>query len=677
MTRLSFKTKLITSMLFAALLPYMMAIGFLSFYGKTKIKEGLVNELTLQTVNMAKEIGGYFDSLSAEFKSLVKFEIMDDALTGDIDKRISTLLMTKKQDWKLQGEFLCVNADGAVVATTIQSLYGSIISNGAFKDGFNQLTHIDFLGYKAFMIVEPIRASFDQTLVIGRLIMVFKTDNFASKLGADTQKESFLYYPSKKESISLSPISYDGDISQSVSEDDAHITATQKIEKLPGWYVVTQSDKESAFAVLDRFMLFLAIALLTGAAMIIVVSLILSSKVIKPIRALSAAAEAIGKEQTFKKRVPVESRDEIGVLSTVFNQMVENIEFALETVKKENSERLRLFVALVEMFKKITSSASEEETINTAISQIELFWPTRHILFSRGEELGASSDLFALHGVDFESDERVALGYISVEGADELSEQERQFFHSILEMVELQIERISLWRKTEAASRAKSAFIANMSHELRTPLNSVIGFSQFLGSLDEFPQEYTNIPKNIETAGRHLLSLINDILDMAKIEAGKIEVSKENIETDDVISEVCAISSSLIAAKKITFSAERDINISFVSDPKLLKQILLNLLSNAIKFTEEGAVTLSVADERDSVVFKIKDSGIGLSAEDISKLFKDFAQIENPLQKKYKGTGLGLSLCKKLSNCLGGEITIQSDGANMGSVAILTIPKGI
>jgi len=242
-------------------------------------------------------------------------------------------------------------------------------------------------------------------------------------------------------------------------------------------------------------------------------------------------------------------------------------------------------------------------------------------------------------------------------------------------MVELQIERIGLWRKTEAASQAKSAFIANMSHELRTPLNSVIGFSQFLQSIDEFPVEYINIPKNIETAGKHLLSMINDILDMAKIESGKVEVFKEMIESRGIIAEVCAISSSLAHAKKISFSAEQEFETQIFSDPKLLKQILLNLLSNAIKFTEEGSVTLSVKDGGDSVIFAVKDSGIGLSADDISKLFTDFTQIENPLQKKYKGTGLGLSLCKKLAVHLGGDVTIESEGIGKGSTAILTIPK--
>jgi len=675
LTKLSFRAKLIISMLASALLPYMIAMGILSFYGKTQIKDGLVKELTLQTANSAKEIGAYFSSLSAEFLSLTKFEIMDDALTGDIDKRISTLLMAKKNDWKLDGELLCVDTEGTVVAATSSSLLGKNIGQEVIPDGTASLRMLEFVGYKAFTIASPIHASFEQTQLIGRLVMVFKPENFISKLSVDDKKESFLYNGRSGEIISGVPVGYTAGSTESIHEDDKHITAVQKIDSLQGWSVVTYSDKDSAFAVLNRFMLFLMIALLAGAILIIVASLLLSSRVIKPIRNLSIAAEAIGKEQAFDKRVPVESGDEIGALSTLFNQMVENIEQALGALKEENSERLRLFVALIGMFKEITASKSEEETIDTAISQIKLFWPTKNIVFHAGKESITHKDCFLLHGFNFENDERIALGCVSVEGDSDLNIQEKQFFCSILEMVELQIERIGLWRKTEAASQAKSAFIANMSHELRTPLNSVIGFSQFLQSLEDFPADYANIPKNIETAGKHLLSMINDILDMAKIESGKVEVSKEIIESESIVAEVCAISSSLASAKKISFSAEQEFKGQFFSDPKLLKQILLNLLSNAIKFTEEGAVTLSVKDGGNNVIFAVKDSGIGLSADDISKLFTDFTQIENPLQKKYKGTGLGLSLCKKLAIHLDGDVMIESEGIGKGSTAILTIPK--
>jgi signal transduction histidine kinase len=664
-------------MLLAALLPYMIAMVILSFYGKSQIKEGLVKELTLQTASSAKEIGSYFGSLSAEFTSLAKFEIMDDALTGDIDKRISTLLIAKKQDWRLDGELLCVNTEGVVVAATMPSLLGGSLGNEVIPDGFAAFRPIKFAGYKAFTITAPIQASFEQTLSIGRLVMIFKEQNLASKLASDDKKESFLYNAKSKEIISTTPIQYDGGSNDSIYEDRNHITAIQKVDTLLEWSVVTQSDKSSAFAVLDRFMLFLSVALLVGAALIVVASLLLSAKVIKPIRDLSAAAEAIGKEQAFDKRVPVESSDEIGVLSTLFNQMVENIEQALGALREENSERLRLFVALVGMFKKITASTSEEEAIDTAISQIGLFWPTRRILFYKSEELSDGGDCFVLHGFNFENDERTKLGYVRVQGDEALNDEERQFFFSILEMVELQIERIGLWEKTQAASQAKSAFIANMSHELRTPLNSVIGFSQFLQSINEFPQDYINVPKNIETAGKHLLSMINDILDMAKIEAGKVEIAKETINATDVVAEVCAISSSLASAKKISFSAEQNFKGELFSDPKLLKQILLNLISNAIKFTEEGDVTLSVREDEKNVVFAVKDSGIGLSKEDIAKLFTDFTQIENPLQKKYKGTGLGLSLCKKLALYLGGDVVIESEGVGKGSTAILNIPKGL
>jgi len=674
---LSFKTKLVLSMLIASLLPYLVAMGTLSYYGKAQIKEGLVKELTLQTANSAKEISSYFGGLSAEFLSLSKFEIMDDALTGDIDKRIATLLATKKSDWKLDGELLCLNAEGAIIASTKPDLIGRSFEGDVIVDGLMPLKTLKLLGYKAFTVSSPIQASFDTTQSIGRLVMIFRPENFKSKLIADDKKQSFLFHKDSSEVVSSAPMEYakPSVSSEATSEDGEHIIAQKSIEGLGGWSVVTQSDKDTAFAVLDRFILFLGIALLVGIALIVATSLFVSARVIKPIQNLSDAAQAIGQEQAFEKRVPIESDDEIGALSRLFNQMAHNIEQALEALKMENTERLRLFVALVEMFKKITSAVSEEEAIKTAITQMEMFWPGRHIVVHKDLESESPADCFIIYSIDFESGSKNPAVRISVEGDKPLSTEERQFFHSILEMVELQLERIGLWGKTQAASQAKSAFIANMSHELRTPLNGIIGFSQFLQTIEEFPPEYLNVPKNIETAGKHLLSMINDILDSAKIESGKVEVVKESVNAKDIAIEVSAITSSLVSAKNIGFVLDTTYDGQVYTDPKLLKQILLNLLSNAIKFTEQGDVTLSISSDDDSVYFAVKDSGIGLSEQDMSKLFTDFTQIENPLQKRYKGTGLGLSLCKKLALFLGGDVKLQSEGAGLGCTATLTLPR--
>ncbi|MCB9136488.1 MAG: response regulator [Anaerolineales bacterium] len=235
-------------------------------------------------------------------------------------------------------------------------------------------------------------------------------------------------------------------------------------------------------------------------------------------------------------------------------------------------------------------------------------------------------------------------------------------------------------QELERAMQTKNEFLANMSHELRTPLNGILGLSELLltnvrGPLNEKQQVYVN---NIDASGRHLLSLINDILDLSKIEAGKLEVHKECIS----ISEVCQTSLSFIKQSAI----KKAIVIEYVADPlvtsidadmRRLKQILVNLLGNAVKFTPpHGKIILNVkADpEQYMVDFSITDNGIGISAEDLSRLFTPFTQVDSSLTRQYEGTGLGLTLVKNLVELQGGSVRVQSEPGK-GSTFIVSLPR--
>ena len=232
-------------------------------------------------------------------------------------------------------------------------------------------------------------------------------------------------------------------------------------------------------------------------------------------------------------------------------------------------------------------------------------------------------------------------------------------------------------QKTISASDAKSAFISNMSHELRTPLNSIIGFSQNLITYEDLKDEQLDTIGSIESSAQYLLSMINDILDIAKIESGKMQVDLEKINILELVQECYNMMSPLVYDKNLTFKLiYTDLStIQCITDPKICKQIILNLISNAIKFTQEGSITIRLYSEENMLFVSIEDTGIGILPEDIQLLFNDFTQLENIMHKQHKGTGLGLALSKKMANILDGDIKIQSDGLKKGTKSIFFIPQ--
>jgi len=228
-----------------------------------------------------------------------------------------------------------------------------------------------------------------------------------------------------------------------------------------------------------------------------------------------------------------------------------------------------------------------------------------------------------------------------------------------------------------AASQAKSAFLANMSHELRTPLNAVIGYSELLIE-DAEDEGYTEKIKDLDrirTAGRHLLTLINDVLDISKIEAGKMELLLEVFDVTPLIEETASMLSPLLIQNNNDFSYTlSDEHITMCSDITRVKQILFNLLSNASKFSQNACIRLDVEiSGTDMILFKVIDSGIGIDQSQIETLFNEFVQADDSTTREYGGTGLGLAICRRLSRLMGGDITASSDPGK-GSTFIVSLP---
>ncbi len=230
--------------------------------------------------------------------------------------------------------------------------------------------------------------------------------------------------------------------------------------------------------------------------------------------------------------------------------------------------------------------------------------------------------------------------------------------------------------KAQDADRLKSAFLATMSHELRTPLNSIIGFTGVLaqGLAGPLNPEQTKQLGMVRQSSQHLLHLINDILDLSKIEAGQLEVKRSVCDLHGIVEEVLKLNLPAAQKKGLTLQCSFESSVGAVfSDRRRVEQILLNLVSNAVKFTETGEVTIECSAAGDWVKISVRDTGIGIKPEDLEHLFLPFRQIETGLDRRHEGTGLGLSICKHLVNLLGGEISAQSEPGK-GSVFAFTLP---
>jgi signal transduction histidine kinase len=236
-------------------------------------------------------------------------------------------------------------------------------------------------------------------------------------------------------------------------------------------------------------------------------------------------------------------------------------------------------------------------------------------------------------------------------------------------------------RQLAEASEHKSQFVASMSHELRTPLNAIIGLTEMMvKNAARFGTEKAQEPlQRVNRAGTHLLGLINQVLDLSKIEAGKLELNPQTVQLGPLINDVISTAEQLVEQNKnrLVVDAQEDLGALTV-DPMRLRQILLNLLSNACKFTKAGEVKLAarkVSNGSNFVEFAVSDTGIGMTAEQQAKLFEEFTQADASTAQNFGGTGLGLAITRKLARMMGGDVTVASEPGK-GSVFAVRLPAG-
>ncbi|MBE9192617.1 GAF domain-containing protein [Gloeocapsopsis crepidinum LEGE 06123] len=318
---------------------------------------------------------------------------------------------------------------------------------------------------------------------------------------------------------------------------------------------------------------------------------------------------------------------------------------------------------------KIRATSKEVDIVKTVPHLTVLSVP----IFIRDEFFGGLA-VHAMTRVHFSEEEISLLQRIADKAAIAL--YNAQSYELLEELVKKRTQELEAEKLlSDAANRAKSEFLSNMSHELRTPLTGILGFSSILieeifGSLNAKQKQYI---AGIHTCGKHLLELINDLLDLTKIEAGKEELALEEIQVLKVCQDCLALfTENQLPELQLKFAIASDIH-TCIADQRRLKQILVNLLSNAFKFTEVGSITLKVEQTEVAILFSVIDTGIGISPPDQETLFQPFQQLDSGLDRKYEGTGLGLALSRKLARLHGGDITVQSQ-LGSGSCFTLILP---
>ncbi len=670
----SFRFKVTFAFLTVGLIPYIVFSAFSIFQMERALRDRIQDSLQINGGVLLHEIIESVHTLQSQLNQWTRLQIMNDILVGDIDKRISGFLSKVHDEIGFKGYIVCTDNSGRIIASSSPELIGR---------NLRVETHIYTDKGETFLVLKsPVYASFRRDMKTGELILFYSLRNFRDILVENEDKISSLV--NTEFAVSINPFfeSLPHNIgTQGFVNIKNYFVYYQKFDdKIMGknWILLVGMDKDRAFAPLRSMVLIFGGSALSGAIAIVLTSLFVSTKTLKPIEEISRTAEYITETRDYSRRVPLRGEDEIALLSLSFNRMLDEVQRALKEIEEENLRRLRLFKKLVEMFALILEQEDEEKLLSVAVKELREFLNIDVGIYAKPQKdsrnYEISADIFTNGDI-----KRETVGYLAFKVKDASPEME-EFFGSVTKLLSFQIEKLNMLKaqsylreKAEAASRAKSMFIANMSHELRTPLNAIIGFAQYLQSDPSLDSIYKEIAKNIEISGRHLLSIINDILDFSKAEAGKMKVEKERFNLRPLLDEIEVMMLPSVQEKNLILEMEKP-DIELETDPKLLKQILINLLSNAVKYTEKGSITLKVENQNSHLKFRVIDTGIGISKENQKKLFEAFEQLDNPLQKRYKGTGLGLALTKKLVGLLGGEIGVYSEGEGKGSEFWFTIP---
>ena len=419
---------------------------------------------------------------------------------------------------------------------------------------------------------------------------------------------------------------------------------------------------------------------------------LLRSRIVRPLRAAATVADRIAKGD-METQIPRGGQDETGALLNSMTVMQDNIREAMTREKELRRSAENRLVDALETSREGVMLVAPDGKIVMSNSTLRGFFPAIAYQLMPGTQFDTALELIQrqLAPTQAPSEDINISGHAELELADgrwlrmtgsATSEGGSIIFLSDFTAIKEREESLRrAKREAEAANASKTRFLANMSHELRTPLNAIIGFSeiisgQFFGALGN--ARYLDYSGDILRSGRHLLAVINDVLDLSKSEAGKMVLAARETDMRDVLKDCVTMIREQCAEAGLTLSVTgMEHALPMTGDAAKLRQIFLNLLSNAIKFTEKGGkVSLDACSTADSIAVTVADTGIGMDPEDVEIAFQPFSQVDNRLERRYEGTGLGLPLTKALVDLHKGSIVIDS-ARGKGTRITISFPRAI
>ncbi len=460
--------------------------------------------------------------------------------------------------------------------------------------------------------------------------------------------------------------------------------ARYELYKPWGWYVMAVDPESEVYGAAKRikpYIFILGIFLLILTAFFL---LLMTRRLTAPLKHLAQGAERIG-EGDFGTRIPVESQDEFGRLAGVFNLMAGQLEESLASLRHSEEKFRGIFENAIEGIYRTTPDgrlieanpamaktlgyASPDELLSAATDVAEQYYVNPE---DRKELLRIVSERGWVSGFENQNRKRDGTRIWTTTNMRAIRDSKGEVIYlegSYLDITERK-EKEKAEREREAAraaSRAKSTFLATMSHEIRTPMNAILGLSEMLSESSLNPEQKKYV-KILEDSCENLLHLINQVLDLSKVESGQLELDSVPFDLGDLLARICEVMPIKGHEKKLrlTCHVNPQTPANLIGDPTRLRQILDNLIENAFKFTHEGEIQVGCeipawgSPKNGEILFWVRDTGVGIPKEKQRKIFENFSQADASTTREYGGTGLGLAICKRLTEMMGGRIWVES-----------------